>query len=130
MSWLRTGPTRELCGKEPSQKKELFRNGGNFTLDRCLSMGDPKCFSVVRPQMKEDLNAGPDRVNGVEACLCARPISAPKVLPGIEVLRVTYKKCNAYVACNTFFIQIHNRRWVSPCHNSLYRLAKFKTPRL
>jgi hypothetical protein len=40
MSWLRTGPTRELCGKEPSQKKELFRNGGNFTLDRCLSMGD------------------------------------------------------------------------------------------
>ncbi|MGA3119023.1 MAG: hypothetical protein ABSF90_31960, partial [Syntrophobacteraceae bacterium] len=40
-SWLRTGPTRELCGKEPSQKKELFRNGGNFTLDRCLSMGDP-----------------------------------------------------------------------------------------
>jgi len=41
MSWLRTGPTRELCGKEPSQKKELFRNGGNFTLDRCLSMGDP-----------------------------------------------------------------------------------------
>jgi len=49
MSWLRTGPTRELCGKEPSQKKELFRNGGNFTLDRCLSMGDPFRNSVPAP---------------------------------------------------------------------------------
>jgi|GEM_PF-3612604 len=47
MSWLRTGPTRELCGKEPSQKKELFRNGGNFTLDRCLSMGDPFSQSLA-----------------------------------------------------------------------------------
>ncbi|MGA3117956.1 MAG: hypothetical protein ABSF90_26425, partial [Syntrophobacteraceae bacterium] len=51
MSWLRTGPTRELCGKEPSQKKELFRNGGNFTLDRCLSMGDPN-----RNKIPEALN--------------------------------------------------------------------------
>ena len=32
---------------------------------------------------------------------------------GIEVLHVTSRKCNTYVACNTFSIQVHLLGWYS-----------------
>ena len=55
----------------------------------------------------EQLNSSPDRLNSAEASLRAWPISAQKVLPGIEVLHATWKKCNASVACNAISTQVH-----------------------
>jgi hypothetical protein len=49
----------------------------------------------------EHLNSSSDRLDSAEASVRARPISAQKALPGIEVLHVTWKKCNTSVACNS-----------------------------
>jgi hypothetical protein len=59
-----------------------------------------------------------------EASLRAWPISAQKVLPGIEVLHVTWKQRNASVARNACSTQAHPLGSTRSFHNYPYALNK------